>query len=302
MDLDRRNQRLRLDPRREGKHRLATPLLLVAASLLAGPALGAELKAEAILRGRAGAVQSRAPWIEAGFGKLMDGGDADHFESTFQGEAQVGVDLRGGDVLRLHVHGLARTQPSAALGREVGLVEAFVLYRPPLSDSTRLRVMAGMFFPPTSRENTGPLWSSPYTLTLSALNSWIGEEMRLTGAELGVTHSTTRDELLLAGTVFGANDSAGALLSWRGWSLGDRLSSVSELLPLPPLPSLETGGAFAAQHGTLPHLRPLRPLPQSRPGPDCGAEPGGRRGPHGRVPVAPQGPRPPRRRRTPSVE
>jgi hypothetical protein len=246
---------VRVDARGEARLALAAALLLVTVVGLASrPAQGAELKADAMLRGRAGAVQSQVPWNEAGFGKLVDGGDADDFDSTFQGEVQLGVDLRGGEVLRLHVHGLARTQPGAARGRQVGLAEAFVLYRPPLSDSTRLRITAGHFFPPTSRENTGPLWSSPYTLTLSALNSWVAEEMRLTGAELGVTHSTSRDELLLAATVFGANDSAGALLSWRGWSLGDRLSSVGELLPLPPLPSLAPGGAFGDQRsdGTRP--------------------------------------------------
>jgi hypothetical protein len=246
---------VRVDAPREARLPVAATLLLVTlASLPPRPAHGAELKADAMLRGRAGAVQSQAPWVEAGFGKLVDGGDADDFVSTFQGEAQLGVDLRGGDVLRLHLHGLARTQPGAALGRQVGLVEAFVLYRPRLSDSMRLRITAGSFFPPTSRENTGPLWSSPYTLTLSALNSWLAEEIRLTGAELGVAHSTSRNELLLAATVFGANDSSGALLSWRGWSLGDRLSSVGELLPLPPLPSLAPGGAFADQRsdGTRP--------------------------------------------------
>jgi hypothetical protein len=246
---------VRADARGEARIPLAAALLLVTvASLPPRAAQSADLKAEALLRGRSGAVQSQAPWIEAGFGKLVDGGDADDFDSTFQGEAQLGVDLRSGDVLRLHVHGLARTQPGAALGRQAGLVEAFVLYRPRLSDSTRLRITAGHFFPPTSRENTGPLWSSPYSLTLSALNSWVAEEMRLTGAELGVTHSTSRDELLLAATVFGANDSAGALPSWRGWTLGDRLSSVGERLPLPPLPSLSPGGAFADQRsdGTRP--------------------------------------------------
>ena len=183
---------VRVDARGEARIPLAAALLLVTvASLPPRPAQSADLKAEALLRGRSGAVQSQAPWIEAGFGKLVDGGDADDFDSTFQGEAQLGVDLRSGDVLRLHVHGLARTQPRAALGRQAGLVEAFVLYRPPLSDSTRLRISVGHFFPPTSRENTGPLWSSPYSLTLSALNSWVAEEMRLTGAELGVTHSTS---------------------------------------------------------------------------------------------------------------
>lgn len=223
---------------------------------LVGPAAApaVDLGFDGFLYGRAAEVASPVPWIEAGFGKLVDGREGEGFESAFQGEAQLGLDLRGGDVVRVHLHGVARTQPDAALGQQVGLVEAFALYRPRLSDSTRLRVTAGTFFPPTSRENTAPLWSSPYTLTLSALNSWIAEEVRLTGLEIGVTHETVRDELVAAIMAFGANDSSGALLAWRGWAMGDRLSTVGEDLPLPPLPTLEPGGAFGMQRaeGTRP--------------------------------------------------
>ena len=39
-------------------------------------------------------------------------------------------------------------------------------------------------FLPTSRENVDPLWQSPYTLTLSSLNTWIGEEVRLAGLDV----------------------------------------------------------------------------------------------------------------------
>ena len=230
---------------------LSSAFLLILASVAAE---AAEMGVDGFVRGQAAEVASPVPWIEAGFGKLVDGEWAADFESVFQGEAQLGLDLRGGDVLRLHLHGVARTQPDAALGEQVGLVEAFVLYRPALSDDTRLRFTVGTFFPPTSRENTRPLWSSPYTLTLSALNSWIAEEVRLTGLEIGVTHATTRDEFLAAATVFGANDTSGTLLAWRGWAMGDRLSSVGEDLPLPPLPTLEPGGAFGLQRaeGTRP--------------------------------------------------
>jgi hypothetical protein len=232
--------------------------VLVAFCLLfpAASARATEIRVDGLLRGRAAEVASQAPWIEAGFGKLTDGDEGpDDFVARFQGEAQLGLELRTGDALLVHLHGLARTQPDAARGSQVGLVEAFLQSRPELSATTRLRATAGLMFPPTSRENVDPLWSSPYTLTLSALNTWVAEELRLAGAELGVTHKTSRDDDLLAAvTVFGANDSAGALLAWRGWTLGDRLSSLGEELPLPPLPTLAPGGAFGLQRadGTRP--------------------------------------------------
>jgi hypothetical protein len=54
--------------------------------------------------------------------------------------------------------------------------------------------------------------------------------------------------------VFGGNDTAGALLAWRGWAMGTRLAVVAETLPLPPLPTLAQDGAFAEQRddGTRP--------------------------------------------------
>ena len=34
-------------------------------------------------------------------------------------------------------------------------------------------------------ENTGPLWTSPYTISSSAINTWLGEELRAGGVRLG---------------------------------------------------------------------------------------------------------------------
>src|SRR6185437_6111030 len=42
---------------------------------------------------------------------------------------------------------------------------------------------AGAFFPTISLENDDLGWTSPYTLTPSAINSWIGEELRTIGSE-----------------------------------------------------------------------------------------------------------------------
>jgi len=99
-----------------------------------------------------------------------------------------------------------------------------------------------------------PLWSSPYTLSLSALNNWIGEEVRLTGVDTTLRlHSTGGSEVQVSGAFYGAADTAGALLAWRGWTLGDRLSTIGETLPLPPLPSFSPGGGFERQRaGTRP--------------------------------------------------
>jgi hypothetical protein len=58
-----------------------------------------------------------------------------------------------------------------------------------------------MYFPQPSRENVDPLWSSPYTITLSALNTWIGEEVRLTGLEAALVHRGDNGERAGVGQV-----------------------------------------------------------------------------------------------------
>jgi hypothetical protein len=100
----------------------------------------------------------------------------------------------------------------------------------------------------TSRENVDPLWQSPYTLTLSAINSWVGEELRPIGLDVAAQIGEAgRSRFELAAMAFGGADTAGALVSWRGWAMGTRLSVAGESVPLPPLATLEPGGAFGEQ-------------------------------------------------------
>ena len=76
-------------------------------------------------------------------------------------------------VLTAHVQLNADAEPDeAGLRSRADLVEAFVLYRPELSEKVRLRLRGGAFFPPISLEHEGPAWTSAYTITGSAANSW----------------------------------------------------------------------------------------------------------------------------------
>jgi hypothetical protein len=90
---------------------------------------------------------------------------------------------------------------------------------------------------------------------LSAQNAWIDEELRPVGLDVALQLGELGGSRFeLAGMAFGGSDTAGALLAWRGWAMGTRLSVVGETLPLPPLPTLAPGGAFGEQRraGTQP--------------------------------------------------
>lgn len=95
-------------------------------------------------------------------------------------------------------------------------------------------VLAGVTNPPFSLENTGPAWTPRYTITPSALNSWLWEEGRVLGLE-GEWWRTFSDGIALntfAGLGWGP-DEQGTLLARRGWVLSDWLSGINSQLPLP---------------------------------------------------------------------
>lgn len=194
-----------------------------------------------------------ASWLEGDFGRLEAGGDRDEFI----GVANLGVDWRPTDWLELHASGVAR---SDVRGEDAGLVEAYADIRKEFAfDELRLR--GGFFFLPASKENKDDNWASPYTIHFSALNTWIGEEVRPLGLDLQYRHTTSAGHTITGGaTAFRANDTMGTLLGWRGWSVGDRLSTWGEVLPLPPLASLESpNGPFQKQRddGTTPFTEDL---------------------------------------------
>ncbi len=202
------------------------------------------------LTGRTAVVRGQSSWIEGGFGRL-DLGAKDAHDSAWRGNAvaQLGADWAPSSWLNLHAQVLGRAEPGTSKGRRAGLVEAFAELH-----SETWQVRAGQFFLGTSRENIGPLWTSPYTSSFSALNSWIGQEVRPVGVDV-----QWKPNFYLSGgvTAFRGNDSMGALLAWRGWSVGNRLSTFNEAVPLPPLFSLRTSFRDQRADGTVPFERDL---------------------------------------------
>lgn len=188
-------------------------------------------------------------WLEGGFGRLdqsRDGGWA---------QAQLGADWTPTNWFDVHVHGVARHDRDLD---HAGVAEAYAEVRKTLAHD-QIQLRAGQFFLPTSRENRGNLWTSPYTVNFSALNSWIAEEVRPIGAELEWRHELpSLSAITVAGTAFRGNDTMGTLLGWRGWAVSSKVATYREKLPLPPLFSLNDPKSFLDQkRGTVPFDRDL---------------------------------------------
>ena len=189
-------------------------------------------------------------WLQGGFGRFDTGAsDVNDHRMVTLGVAQIGAEWAPVSWLDLHAHGVARRDQQGSGGKRAGLVEAYVDLH-----SEHFQLRAGQFFLGTSRENTDPLWTSPYTVNFSPLNSWIGEEFRPVGVDLAWRPSFY---VTAGATAFRNDDTLGALLAWRGWSVGNRLTVYNEVLPLPPLFSLPTDFAKQRHDGTVPFEKDL---------------------------------------------
>jgi len=125
----------------------------------------------------------------------------------------------------------ARIEPRAATSAD--LLEAYVRYSPAYGGTWHWSAKAGAFFPPGSLENDQIGWTSGWTITPSAINSWMGYELRTIGAEGTIEWRQGARSLALTGAVYGWNDPAGVLIADRGWDLDDRVSGLFERERLP---------------------------------------------------------------------
>ena len=107
---------------------------------------------------------------------------------------------------------------------------------------------AGLMWPPVSLEHEGADWHVKDSITPSAINSWIGEEVRPVAAEGTLGASLGAHKLRATAAVIAANDTAGTLLTFRGWALHDRTTLAFSRQPLPPL-----GDDFAEYPGAFTH-------------------------------------------------
>ncbi len=171
-------------------------------------------------------------WLDGGFGKLRYG------DETKLDLAQVAVQWRPHLTDTLSANIVVQDVPG--LDHPAGVEEAYLKWRP-LPTITPVGVYhftfrAGQMFPPISMEHDGTGWTPSRTLTPSAINSWVGEELLVDGAEASVITQAGDHSLGATIGVFSKDDTAGTILAWRGWSLHDISSDENTTLPLPSGP------------------------------------------------------------------
>lgn len=203
-------------------------------------------------------------WPDGGLGKLRYAGDG-------VGASRVFAEYHGRITPTLNARLVADYVDDGSDG--LGVTEAYMEWRPIPRSPNQQQVRFGAFYPPFSLENSAHGWESPYTYSFSAIDTWLGEEIRPLGAEWSMRRRLARfgnrQEVRVFASGFYGNDPAATLLFWRGWSLHDRQTRLNDRLSIPPLPVFGAGGAVI---GSQP--QPVQPFTETdhRPGFYAGGE------------------------------
>jgi hypothetical protein len=181
--------------------------------------------------------------FQGGLGKLQWNGNGQDFRTQPEFDELVAAGSIG---ITPELRGFADLRWDPNLRTELDLLDAYFRWRPVSTNDWRWSVKAGAFFPPISLENEGIGWTTPWTLTPSAVNSWVGDELRTLGTEATLEWRDGIDDIRLSSAVYGWNDPAGVQLAHRGWVFDDqptglfsdyRVTDLNALRSHQPVPS-----------------------------------------------------------------
>jgi hypothetical protein len=187
---------------------------------------------EAAVDLRGSVVGGEVGWLDGGFGKLREGGGDQG--GTIARTRIASADLAWTPQFTWNLSGLVSATYQANVPDDVDVSEAYLKFRTS-PGSIRLSARLGVFWPPISQEHSGTNWNVEDTITPSAANSWVGEEVKVFGFEAGAQTTLGEHELSLTGAIFKHDDMAGTLLTYRGWAQHDVKVTIGGELPLPQL-------------------------------------------------------------------
>ena len=210
----------------------------VAAAALAAPAWAqADLFSPDTVSGlvdlRVAAANGETSWTDGGYGKSRYSGNED---GTFKITPQIAeAALVWQPRFTWDLGAVVDLQAQPGQNQAVDAVEAYLAFKPTPTSNWRYSARAGLFYPPISMEHTDTAWGVEHTITPSAINSWVGEEVKVIGFEHKLAYDFGGQQLAATVAAFGFNDTSGTLLSLRGWALHDLKTTAFGDLPLPKL-------------------------------------------------------------------
>jgi hypothetical protein len=187
-----------------------------------------------LLDSRVVAADGHRSWVDGGLGKTR-------FDGTSDREFRIRpYPVEAALLWQPRFFGALSGNVSAAWqldqDKDFDLLEAFLTFLPERRGSVNVSAKAGLYWPEISLEHaTGGAWSAVNTISPSAINSWVGEEVKVLGAETTLSVGLGEHELSATAGAFGFNDTSGTLLSFRGWALHDLKAGAFGYFRLPPL-------------------------------------------------------------------
>jgi hypothetical protein len=198
--------------------------LLLVGLILSAPfsARSQDVSLSGLLDLRLVAPSSQDSFTAGGFGKFRWGDGRGSLVVPDLG----GAVLRGSAALTPDLRVVAEIRYDAMQKTAVDILDAYARYRPVSTSRWRWSVRGGAFFLPGSLENTGIGWTTEWTLTPSAINSWIGTEIRILGGEATLEWRGDVDHFEFVTAAFGENESAGEVIASYGWTFSDRVAGL----------------------------------------------------------------------------
>jgi hypothetical protein len=167
---------------------------------------------------------SPTAFLDGGLGVVRYG---DNRDGVQLGRARFALSQEVGDLLTFKADASAWGQHDR---NPIDLTEAYLQLHPYPWGDWRARVKLGAFYAPLSLENRAAGWESPYTLSSSAMDSWVAQELRTIGTEIKLewlgTHSGHDFDIGAAFGVYGWNQGAGASLTHSGFTITDWQGSL----------------------------------------------------------------------------
>jgi len=179
-----------------------------------------------------GAIADGQPsWLNGDYGKARYGGDSDlGMRSRLEiAEASAIWHPRFSESVGAILH----LEFQQGGDRAVDLIESYVSLKTPPGSLLRLSGKVGIFYPQISLEHDEFGWTTLHTITPSAINTWIGEEIKVGGIEGTLRQSIGPGDLSFTASAFGYDDTAGTLIAFRGWALHDLEATVTGTFPIP---------------------------------------------------------------------
>ena len=182
---------------------------------------------------RASVADGETSWLKGGYGKARYGGDANGDRVGRFGIAEAGLIWHprfsqiAGAVIDFEYQADAE--------RSFDILEAYLTLKTPPGSWIDLSGRAGVFYPPVSLEHDAFAWTVSHSITPSAINTWIGEEVKVAGIEGTLRHPLGPGEVSFTASAFGGDDTAGTLMAFRGWSLHDHEATVFGEFPIPSI-------------------------------------------------------------------